>query len=834
MFVLFRLAPLLLDRAATLIIGWRRPLLLAMAAASAVVGWFAVHTEVHTNLADLLPRSHPFVVVDREFRTSFGSANMISVMVESPSGTIFRPETLRAVRDITRGLERVKGVNPFQVNSLAARKMVDIRANDHGIASRPLMWPDLPADASGLEQLQRSVVNNPIVFGRYVSADLRAALVTADFYDAAVDYDTVFREVDALLAPHRAAGLTIRVVGEPILYGWVNSYLPETSAVFAATLVLTALVLMLASRSLRGTVLPLLAGLASAIWALGIARMLGFNFDPLVVVVAFLISARSVSHSVQVVAHFDDERAVGRSSTEAARSTITTLFKPGTLGVLTDAGGIAVVALTPIPLLEKVAIIGCIWVATILVTSVLLTPILLSYVPPVDPRPRQRARIRGDLAPMIDRALAGAAALALGRRRHWVVVAAALIFVASAAISLRLTIGDASPGSPILWQGSDYNRDAAAINARFHGADRMFIVVAGTEDDAIKRPEVVRAMRDLQRFMEAQPEIGATLSVADVIPTINRTVHEGNPRYLDIPDDRGAVGEMLYLFAAGLDASDTAFFFDPRFRNASITAFFTDRRGATVSTAIGRIQAYLDAHPVPGVHFRLAGGVIGNIAAINETILADQIRSIALALLVVVGCCLIAYRDAASGIFFMLPVLLSNAVTFALMALFGIGMNINTLPVAALGIGLGVDYAFYVVDRIKEEAAHGRPLEEAVARALAGSGRGVLITGVTLCLSVLIWSASSLKFQAEMGLLMGMWLFVSASAALLLMPSLVMLFKPAFIVGNARLEPAEPVSVHLPPIAPGDGARDQEQRRQSREIRQDNHVREDSFHGKEH
>ncbi|PWC52534.1 MMPL family transporter [Azospirillum sp. TSO22-1] len=772
----------MLQRIATLIIRFRLALLLAMAAASTVVAWFATQIQVRTDLADLLPRDHAYVAVDRAFRTSFGSANMVSVMLEVRDGTIFRADVLRAVQGITRELEYVKGVNPFQINSLAARKMVEVRADDKGIETRPLMWPEVPEEGAGIEALKRAVLSNPLVFGRYVSADLGAALITADFYGNAIDHQAVFAQVGAILERYTLPGVTVHVVGEPVLYGWVEAHLPETIAVFAATMLLTAFILFVTSRSLRGTLLPLLAGLASAVWALGFARMLGFSFDPLVVVVAFLISARSVSHSVQVVAHFDDRVLLdGLSPPDAARSTITDLFKPGTLGVLTDAGGIAIVALTPIPLLEKVAIIGCIWVATILVTSVLLTPILLSYVPtPVG------HRLRADVSPLLNRLLDGCARLALGRRRAWVPVVAAVIFAGSFAYSFHLSIGDASAGSPILWSDSPYNRAAAAINARFHGADRMFIVVAGSEPDAIKRPEVLKAMRDLQRFMEAQPEIGATVSIADLIPAINRTIHEGNPRYQDLPDDRLAIGEMLYFFGTGLDASDTALFFDAQYRNASITAFFTDRRGDTVATAIGRIKRYLAEHPVPDVEFRLAGGVVGNTAAINEIILGDQIRSIALALLVVVACCLLAYRDAGSGIVFMVPVLLSNTVTFCLMAAVGIGMNINTLPVAALGIGLGVDYAFYVVDRIREELARGRGLNAALHAALRGSGRAVLITGVTLCLSVFVWSASSLKFQAEMGLLMGVWLLVSATAALVLMPALVVVFKPAFVVGARR------------------------------------------------
>lgn len=767
---------------ADLILRFRAPLLALMALASAAVSVFAWHIDVRTALADLLPRDHPYVAVDREFRTSFGSANMVSIMLEVPEGDIFRPDMLAAIRAIGREMETVPGVNPFQVNSLAARKMVEVRADDQGIATSPLMWPDTPQTRADIEELKRAVLNNPLVYGRYVSTDLRAALITVDFYDAPIEHVAVTAAIQDIVEKTAPPGVATHVIGEPVLYAWVNRYLPETGGIFAATVLATAAVLFLTARTLRGTLLPLLSGLASAAWALGIAHLLGFSFDPLVVVVAFLISARSVSHSVQVVARFDEDVVgAGLSPREAARNTIVDLFKPGVLAVLTDAGGIAVVALTPIPLLEKVAIIGCIWVCTIIITSVFLTPILLSYVP----RPRGPL-LKFNVSRPIDRVLEGCADLAVGRWRKAVPVAAALLFAVSLVLAFRLTIGDATVGSPILWPGSTYNTSAAAINARFQGSDRMFVVVGGPDPDAVKAPEVLRAMADLQRFMESQPEIAATVSMADILPTINRTIHEGNPRYQTLPDDRMAIGEMLYFFGAGLDASDTGLLYDAQFRNASLTAFFTDRRGDTIATAMGRVKQYLAAHPFPpGVDVRLAGGVIGNTAAVNEIILGDQIRSIALALLVVVGGCLLVYRDSLSGIFFMVPVLLSNTITFAFMAVAGIGMNINTLPVAALGIGLGVDYSFYVVDRIKESLARGGDLSLAIREALLTSGRAVLVTGITLGLSVFIWTVSSLKFQAEMGLLMGVWLTVSAAAALVLMPALVVIFRPSFVTGAA-------------------------------------------------
>jgi predicted RND superfamily exporter protein len=262
-------------------------------------------------------------------------------------------------------------------------------------------------------------------------------------------------------------------------------------------------------------------------------------------------------------------------------------------------------------------------------------------------------------------------------------------------------------------------------------------------------------------------------------------LREGNPRYQEFGSSAADNGEIMYLFTSSSDPGDIDRFVEPQYKDASVTVFFRDHQGETIRAAVARVEAFIAAHPDSPVTIQLAGGLVGVLAAVNEIIFAKQIESIALALLVLVICCAVTYRSLAAGMFFMVPVLLSNALTFSFMAWAGIGMNINTLPIAALGIGLGVDYAFYVVDEIREELRKGCTLPAAVERSLLGAGRGVLVTAATLITSVVIWYSSSIRFQAEMGILMALWLFISAMSSLLLMPALVVILKPRFIFDTA-------------------------------------------------
>lgn len=746
-----------------------------------LLSWFALHIEVRTVFEDMLPSRHEYVKTHQKFKDTFGGSNMVTIMLEVDQGDIFDPEVLEKVRAITLGLREVSAVNPFQIISLASKKLKEVRASTDGIETRPLMWPDLPANADEITALKQAVLRNPLVYGPYVSKDLQATLIAVDFIDREVNYTKVFNEINALVATVENDKVGVRVVGAPILYGWVEHYLPETLKLVAIALTLTLAMLFLLLRTWRGVLLPLLAGLVSAVWALGICNLLGIHFEPLVIVVAMLITSRAVSHSVQIVNRFDDELehiSEGKeTSAHAARIALADLFRPGMVGVIADAGCMAVVALSPIPMLQKLTLLSVVWVMTLTISAVILTPVLLSWIR------RPHGTVHGlDLSPLLRKVLDFGLWMALTRFRYVVVVCSVLVLAGSGWYAFKLKVGDANPGSPILWPEATYNRDSTAINDRFDGVDRLFVVVGQDgEQGLVKSNETLQAMNRFQRFMEVQPEIGGSVSIADVVPVLNRTLREGNPRYEELGASAAVNGSLMAILESVSEPGDMDRFVDGHAANGSVTLMFRDRQGETIRTAMARIKEFIADNPLPKGEWQLAGGLIGITAAMNEVILASQIEGVALALLVLMIICTVVYRSTVAGMLFMVPVIISNTLTFAFMAWKDIGMSINTVPVAALGIGLGVDYAFYIADRIKEEVAIGNTPEGAIRTALHSAGMGVVVTASVLILSTLLWWASSLRFQAEMGLLMAIWLGVSAMSALFVMPSVIYVFRPDFI-----------------------------------------------------
>ncbi|MCU7816711.1 MAG: MMPL family transporter [Candidatus Thiodiazotropha sp. (ex Rostrolucina anterorostrata)] len=768
-----------MDRFTTLLLRHRLILVALIGIVTLVLGYFAWQVEIRTIFTDLQPSNHPYVQTNDKYKKAFGGVNVVSIMVEVEQGDIFQHDVLATIQALQKGLQHIDAVNQFQIISLASKKLKSVAATSEGFFAEPLMWPGIPQTQAEIDTLRAATANNPMANGNFVSSDLKAALVTVDFIDRLIDYNKVYPQLKALIAKVQKPGMQISLVGQPVLAGIVIERLPETFSIVIAIVVAILVILLLAKGTVRGMLLPLFSAAISCAWALGIVHLLGVNLDPLAVVITFLISARAVSHAVQLILAFDAERAIDHelSARDAARIALRKLFRPGLLGLATDAGAMAVVALTPIPLLQKAALIGALWLGAMVICTIILVPVLLSWT-----RVHHEHRILPfRMDPVFNGILEACSRVATEKRHATMVVFIALfILVSSGFLAKDITIGDANPGSPILWPDSAYNQNDASINERFPGSDRMFLVVAGTENDVLKNPGVLDNISRFQQYIEAQPEVGGTMSLADVIRPVNMLMREGNPRFFSVAYDQNFNAELLFLAMAGSDPGDVDRFTDYKFRNGAIQA----------------IEDYAQHNPMEKANFELAGGLIGVLAAVNEVIFSGQLQSIALALLILFIFCAIAYKSPQAGLFFLPLVLLSNTITFAFMAWHGIGLNINTLPVAALGIGLGVDYAFYIADRVKERFESCGDLAESIRFALSRAGRGVIVTALTMVVSVILWFfLSSLRFQAEMGMLIALWMTVSAITALIVIPSMIYLVKPSFLVGNNTLKASHGANV---------------------------------------
>lgn len=748
-----------------------------------VTAFFAAQVpkvRVESLLIDLFPEHHEFVETYKQYQDIFGGANLVVMSLEVREGDIFNVPTLEKVRKVTKELELLDGVNNYQVLSLAQRKVKLITVDPvAGFQAAPLMWPEVPKTDEEVAALKRLVHTTPRVHRYLVSKDDKAALIVAGFFEGQFEPRATYQRLREIASSVEDDNTVMRMIGRPVLLGYVLEHYSQLVWLFLATVVSIVALLVVYFRDLRGVLIPMATAVMSAVWGVGLLGLLGFNFDPLIMVVPFIISARALSHSVQLSERFLEEYAVARDRVVAAERTFSGLFEPGLVGIVTDAVGILVVWLTPIPLMQKLAVMGGFWVFSIVFTDMLFNPVLLSLLPA--PRKGREAGQGG-----VARLLQAVGRFCMGPHRVMVAALTVVLLGVGYWFASDLVVGDMHPGTPMLWPDSEYNRDTEAIGEKFHNTEVLNVIVEGSEWNAIKDPDVLEKIVMLQREMASMGEVvGATSSLVDLLPPIIRALHGGDPRWELIPTDARESGFFLEMIYGASEPGDLSRFVTPDSRHANLALYLADHKGTTLQAVVARLREYVQKNPMEKARFRLAGGYGGLLAAVNEVVTGTQAMVTALAFLAVFLFCAVAYRSVVAGLMFMIPLALSNYLTYALMGWRGIGLDVNALPVVSLGVGLGVDYGLYVTSRIKEEFEARLDLRSAIEAAMGSAGRAVLLTAGTMVFGVVFWTQSFLRFQADMGLLLVFWMCVSMVGGLVLLPTLIYLVRPRFVLGEA-------------------------------------------------
>ena len=766
------------------------------------------YLEMYSNFADLLPQEHPYIQLHNDVKDTFGGANNVVIAISVEEGDIFNSDTLSRIHSLTQGVDSLPGVNHNLVRSLTHRTVRKTWLTEMGNMNSQAYYDPLYPDMSEeqLAQLRLDVMANPTVYGLLVSPDLKSALIRGTFNEGQLDYVEIFRqlgilkeEVEQARGSDAAPPVHIYATGQPVLMGWVYSYLGQIMQIFFLTLaILLALLVAYFRTRGYGILLPLIGVLISATWGLGIVSLLGFNLDPLTLVIPFLITARAMSHGIQLVERYYVEAHQAKDNHDAARRTFETLFRPGTLGIVSDAVGLLLISLGSSPINVKLGIYASIWAGTVVITVLMTVPLVLSLLP--------LSKVSEDAADAAQKGVFAALARFVTSRGGSLAVLlfALLVYVGGSALSSRVQIGESEPGSPILYPDHDYNVSSKNINANFPGSEEMYVVAHTDEPGGIKRPEVLRALQDFQIHMLKDPEMGGTKGMPDLVKQVNRILHNDDPRWSVIPDEGSYVGGLMFAFMASSPIPGALKeFVDTDDQTANLVFFYKDHKGETLRRAIYMAKEWIDdpANQVEGLEIRLAGGPIGVTAAINEAAFQSNIVIIPAAMALIFLFVTLFYWSLHAGWLMFMVMTFCTVATYAYMGIVGIGIDVNTVPIIAVGIGVGIDYSIYMMDRIREETARADgDLGEGIRHSIATTGKAIAFTATALIGGIVMWAfVSDLRFQADAALLLVVMLILNAWAAANLVPAWIVRFKPAFIV-DAELLDDEIKEIHAKPV----------------------------------
>lgn len=763
----------------------RWSVLAACLAVTIFLGYQLSYTQIQMNFMDLYPPDHPYMQLMRAHPRMFGSANTLVIGIEVKDGDIFTVDTLNKIDRLTIAIMETSGVNPWAVRSISHPAVRGVKVTTSGIRILPLYFPGPPKDAAAVAQIKKSVYTNDGILDFYVSRDDKMAIIYAGFWESGLNLPKMTERLFRLQQQETDANHIIHMTGFPMLLCWVFSYKSQLLAITGLTLLSIMALLWFYFRTAQGVLIPLFSGALSTWWALGFAGLAGFTIDLLMIVVFLLITARALSHSVQSMERYHEEYARLGDREEAIRRSYLGLFSPALVSIASDGLAIFSLAVARIAAVQKLAIMSSFWIFTISISVVTLHPIILSFLNPPRHDPRAGKRFADRLYTTVNRTLV---TVSHGNMRYVTAASFALALAVGVLYSQRLKIGDVSIGKALFYADHPYNTAYdKVIEKRFAGISTLVIVAEGNKPGAFRDLEALNALERFQRTMERQNTMaGGSVSIVDLLRQLYRRFQEGVPKWAVLPSESRDIGNLVGMMLMGDGAGALERFVDKNIQHASITIYFRDYSHDTIMSALRSARDYIESNPVDGIEFRLAGGLIGILAAVNEEVEWSYRVNLYLVLATVFLLSFLTYRSVLGALIVMIPSIVAQPLTEAIMYWTSIDMNINSLPIAAIGIGIGIDYGYYVLSRITEEYGRFRDFDQAIEEALMTTGRAILFTGTTLTASVVFWLFFPMKFQAEMAFLLTLILFLHVVGALVFIPSTVSLLKPRFAtVGNA-------------------------------------------------
>jgi len=749
----------------------RRWILIVFALLTACLSYSASQLKVNASFDAMMPQSHPFIQNYFRHKAALaGLGNSLRIVIENPQGDIFDPAYLAVVREVNDKVFLTPGVDRTWQRSLWTPLVRWTQVTEEGFSGGPVMPDDYDSSPASLERLRQNIAKANIV-GSIVGSDMHSSMIVAPVKGNSVggkedlDYAAFIQQIEQIRQAHESPHAHIYVIGFAQLMGDLIQGIQRVMAYFAAAALIAALVIYAYSRCLRSTALVLGCSLVAVTWQLGMVHLLGFSLDPYSMLVPFLVFAIGVSHGAQKMNGVMQDVGRGVHRYVAARHTFRRLFLAGCTALLADAMGFAVMMVIDIPVIRDLAMAASVGVAVLIFTNLVLLPVALSYIG-VSPGAAKRgleaeskgafARLNGWLVRFTERRYAVVA-----------LVVAALLGLLGLAKSAHLQVGDLDPGAPELRADSRYNLDNAYITTHYRLSSDQFAVLVETPVNGCSTYDTLVEVDRLTETLRDLPNVQTVVSAAPLLRNANSGNFEGNPKFLSISrNDSVRNAALSQVRVANPEIGD---------KNCgllTVSAYLADHKAQTISDVVEGAERFAAQHDIQGRKFLLAAGSAGIEAATNVVVRKANRTMLILVYAAVAVLCFITFRNWRAVIVALVPLVLTSILCEALMAWIGIGIKVATLPVIALGVGIGVDYALYLISVQLAVQAEGRSLREAYARALSFTGKVVALVGVTLAAGVVTWALSPIKFQADMGLLLTFMFLWNMVGALILIPAL--------------------------------------------------------------
>jgi uncharacterized protein len=736
-----------------------------------LLGSQATQLRLNANFEKTIPVSHPYIAnyLDNE-RELTGLGNAVRVAVENTNGTIYDAGYLETLKQISDAVFLIPGVARNQMRSLWTPTTRWVGVTEDGLEGGPVIPQGYDGSPASLQRLAANVARSGEV-GQIVALDTRSSviyvpLLTKDPQGKQLDYAQFAQALDAVRTQYEGRAVRIHVTGFARLIGDLIDGVRTVLGFFALAVLIAAAMVYWYTRCIRSTSLVVSASLTAVVWQLGLLPLLGYSLDPYSILVPFLVFAIGMSHGAQKMNGIMQDIGRGCSRLVAARLTFRRLFLAGLTALLADAVGFAVLLVIDIQVIRELAIAASLGVGMLIVTNLILLPTLLSYTG-VNANAAERS-LRSELADA-----AGVSKQPLWAfldrftQRRWATLAVAAglaMGLGGWAISTRLAIGDLDPGSPELRPNSRYNRDVAFMTQSYGASSDVLAVMVRTPEGQCASLATLNKVDALEWQLRQMEGVDSTNTLALLNRRVLTGLNEGSPKWYEFLPNQ----DMLNTVTAGAPRG----LYNDSCSLLTLYVYLRDHKAGTLSRVVEHVEAFARANDSKEATFLLAAGSAGIEAATNIVVKQAWRQMLLLVYGAVVVLAFITFRSWRAVLVAVLPLVVTSFLAEALMVGLGMGVKVATLPVIALGVGIGVDYALYVLSVTLAQLRQGKSLSESYYRALLFTGKVVMLTGITLAIGVATWVASPIKFQADMGLLLAFMFLWNMLGALILLPAL--------------------------------------------------------------
>lgn len=745
---------------------------LIFAGLTAFLLYHAAQVRPDASFRKMIPANHEFVQNFFKYEDDLAAlGNAIRVSVETTDGTIFDADFQELLREVTDELSFVRGVNRSGMRSIWTPNVRWSEVTEEGFVGGPVIPATYDGSEESLEQLRQNILRSGTV-GDLVANNFRSALIYVPLNEVdpetgeSLDYHEFGQRLERDIRERfESDTINIQIVGFAKVVGDLIDGALLVGGFFLLAMLITFGMLFLYSRCVRSSLVVLLCSVIAVIWQLGIIKLIGSGINPYSMLVPFLVFAIGVSHGVQIINAVMANRADGLDKLQASRLAFRGLYAAGLTALASDAIGFTTLMVIDVAVIKELAIAASIGVAVIVLTNLGLLPILTSYLDVSKGGVRYLQKVRQKPHPIF-------ALFGRFTQPKWAVgavVVAGLMTVWGLYQAQNLQIGDLDSGAPELRADSRYNLDNAFQVENYSASTDIFVVMVETAPEQCIQYNNMALMDRFQWHMENVPGVQSVRSIVYVSKLGMAGINEGNLKWSSVNRDNFVINASINQRPSGLFNGDCSM--------APIILYLNDHKADTLNRVVDEVRAFAAQYPSDDVEFLMAAGNAGIEAATNKVIEDAQMRMLMWVYGVVIALCLITFRSIRTVLCIVLPLMFTTVMSQALMSMLGIGVKVATLPVIALGVGIGVDYGIYIYSKVREALNQGMDLAESYIYALSKTGKAVGFTGLTLAIGVATWMWSPIKFQADMGLLLTFMFLWNMLGALILIPALARLFR---------------------------------------------------------